>query len=184
MKAKKTLKTMALTGLVAASLTAAKLALMFIPNIEAVTLLIMVYTVAFGHRVSLPATVVFVSVEMLIFGINTWVVSYYIHWCALAVVTAAASRLFKPNLITLTAVAVIMTALFGVLTTLVDTLFASNISQIDFGKYFALLYVRGIPFYAVHTVSNGVMAVIFSAPLIRVSERLKAAYFGGEGKIV
>ncbi len=80
--------------MLAATITGGKLALAAVPNVEIVTLLIIVYTAVFGLSVSLPVTLIFVSAEILIFGLNTWVVSYYIHWCALAALTADADFSF------------------------------------------------------------------------------------------
>lgn len=183
-KSRTAVKTSALIGLLAASITAAKLALMEIPNIEAVTLLIIMYTAVFGLGISVPATIVFVSVEILLFGLNTWVVSYYIHWCALCLVTAAVVRIFGANRWALAGLAFVMSACFGVLTTLVDTLFVSNTADIVFGKYFAALYARGIVFFIVHTVSNTAVLFAFAEPLGRLLSRLKAQYFASASKNV
>ncbi|MDD3946699.1 MAG: hypothetical protein PHI19_02555 [Clostridia bacterium] len=181
---KRTIKSLVLIGLLAASITAGKLALMQLPNVEIVTLFIIMYTAVFGYKISLPATVIFVTIEMLLFGINTWVVSYYIHWCALALITVVIVKFFKMSRVALTVEAVVMTACFGILTTLVDTIFASSLAQIQFFQYFAALYARGIVYFAIHIVSNAAIVCAFSEPLSKLLFKLKTQYFTAEGKIV
>ena len=72
-------KIVAFIGVMAATIECAKLALSFLPNIEVVTLLIALYSYTFGIY-GLLASVVFVSIEPVIYGFGTWVVSYYIYW--------------------------------------------------------------------------------------------------------
>ena len=76
---------LALIAVMAATLEGGKLALSFIPNVEIVTLLCAVYGYVFGLS-GIVATYVFVGLETLIWGANTWVVTYLIHWGAVALV--------------------------------------------------------------------------------------------------
>ncbi|MDE6059872.1 MAG: hypothetical protein K2G31_00135, partial [Clostridia bacterium] len=68
----------------AAMLTAFKFALSFVPNIEVVTLLILVYGSAMGIAYALPATLIFCSIEVAIYGAGSWVLLYFIYWPLLA----------------------------------------------------------------------------------------------------
>ena len=176
-------KKIVLCGLLAASLTGGKLALMGVPNVEIVTLLIISYTVVFGGRIAFPVTLVFVSVEMLLFGLNTWGVSYYIHWCGMVLITAVLRYFFKENPFVYIAEAVIMTAMFGVLTTLVDTLFLRG-EGTPFFKFFSVMYLRGVNFYIVHVVSNAVIVSASFLPLTKLLHKLKRSYLGISDKIV
>lgn len=183
MHRQKYIKSLVLIGLLASSITAGKLALAQLPNIEIVTLFIIMYTAVFGYKISLPSTLIFVTVEMFIYGVNTWVVSYYIHWCALALGTMVIVDIFGINRVALTIFASVMTVSFGVLTTLVDTIFFSSISNIAFGKYFSVLYVSGLSFFGVHIVSNTVIVFAFSVPLSKLLLRLRNQYFLSSSKI-
>ena len=78
-------KNIALVGMMAATLECAKLALAVLPNIEAVSLLIALYSFVFGWA-GIVAAVIFVCIEPLIWGFGTWFVSYLIYWPALAIV--------------------------------------------------------------------------------------------------
>ena len=64
-------------AVMSALLTALKFALSFIPNVEVVTLLIMVYAAVFGAAYALPAVLVFCAVEVAIYGAGSWVVLYF-----------------------------------------------------------------------------------------------------------
>lgn len=178
------IKKLVLIGMLAATITGGKLALLGVHNVEIVTLLIMVYTAVFGLSVALPVTLIFVSVELLIIEINTWVLSYYIHWCALAVFTAIVRRTAKDKYIFYPLIALVMTAAFGVLTSLIDSLIAAGYTDESFFKIFAAVYIRGIYFYIVHTVSNTIIVALGFLPLKTLLTRLKRQYLGIDDKIV
>ena len=99
-------------GLMAAAIECAKLVLAALPNIEAVTLLVAVFSFVFGWQ-GLAATVIFVAVEPLIWGFGTWVISYIIYWPLVSVAFILLSRIrFKRVAVKLslvTAVAVLLT---------------------------------------------------------------------------
>src|SRR5690554_183569 len=80
-------KDIALIGVLSATITAGKLALSFIPNVEVVTLLFIIYTVVFGLKRSLMISVVFSTIEVLIYGFSTWFIVYYIIWPGLILLT-------------------------------------------------------------------------------------------------
>ena len=73
-----------LFALLGAILVGLQVAMAALPNVEAVSLLVMVYTVVFGGAVAYILCV-FVVLEMLIWGAGTWVISYLYVWAVLAV---------------------------------------------------------------------------------------------------
>lgn len=149
-----------LIALFAAMLTSGKIALSFIPNIEIVTLFIVLISSVMGLKYSLPSTLIFVTVEILIYGFNYWVIAYYIYWPLLSIVI----YLFKDRRpITIAIITVFMTFIFGIITTIMDTLFAGGI-RIFFRLFFAL-YARGSIFYVVHIVSNFIIVILLYKPL-------------------
>lgn len=173
----------AVIALFAALLSGGKLALAVVPNVEIVTLLIAVFATTWGARYAIPAVIVFVLIETILWGFNTWVLSYLIHWNALALVYILAkpliNRLNIPLKIVLsTAIAVVMTALFGVLTSLIDTFLAIKpsgmvIATNDFWYRFAVLYGRGVVFFVIHIVSNAVMLAVGYVPLTTLLYKLR-----------
>ena len=72
-----------LFALLGAILVGLQVAMAALPNVEAVSLLVMVYTVVFGGAVAYILCV-FVVLEMLIWGAGTWVISYLYVWAVLA----------------------------------------------------------------------------------------------------
>lgn len=88
-------KDIALIGLLSASITAGKLALSFIPNVEIVTLLFIVYTIVFGFKKSIFVSIVFTTTDILIWGISTWITVYYFIWFLLIAITALMKEKIK-----------------------------------------------------------------------------------------
>ena len=68
-----------LYGLLGAVLLVAKLALAFLPNIEPVSLLVLVYTLVLGRDV-FYIVYTFALLEGLVFGFHLWWVSYLYVW--------------------------------------------------------------------------------------------------------
>lgn len=159
-------------AVMSALLTALKFALSFIPNVEVVTLLIMVYAAVFGAAYTLPAVVVFCAVEIAIYGVGSWVILYFIYWPMLAAVSCL---LFakRRNIFLAVAVAVVMSALFGVLSACCDTLYvAVGLYEGDLAHYWLAYYVRGLYFDLVHVVSNFIVIAVLFKPLCAAGDRL------------
>lgn len=163
-----TARKVALVGLAAASITCGKIALSFLPNVEVVTLLTALYGYTFGVY-GILASVIFVTVEPLMWGINTWVISYYLYWPFVAFCFMLLGKSKVRNRVLLTGVAVLLTVWFGVLTSLVDTGLFTGVYH-DFFRRFAILYVRGIVFYCVQIASN---LVVFPTLFIFLQEKLE-----------
>lgn len=164
-------------AVMAAMLTALKFALSFVPNVEVVTLLVMVYAAVFGAAYVVPAVVVFCSVEMAIYGVGSWVILYYVYWPLLALASCAVFRLKTDTTIRIVVSAIfaaIMSAFFGVLSACCDTLFvAVGFPGLDLASYWVAYYIRGLTFDAVHAVSNLFVAGFLFVPLCSVAERIK-----------
>lgn len=159
-------------AVMAALLTALKFALSFIPNVEVVTLLIMVYAAVFGAAYALPAVLVFCAAEAAIYGAGSWVILYFIYWPMLAAVSCL---LFarRRNIFLAAAVAVVMSALFGVLSACCDTLYvAVGLYEGDLAHYWLAYYVRGLYFDLVHVVSNFIVIAVLFKPLCAAGDRL------------
>ena len=138
------------------------LVLSAIPNVEIVTLLCAVYGFVLGAQ-GVLATCIFVACETLIYGLGPWVISYAIHWPAVALVFWLLSRFIKPSRVIPTIVAVIMTTSFGVLTALVDVGLFSGFWD-DFGQRFAIYYARGAVFYVTQIVCNALVFPLLFKP--------------------
>lgn len=169
----------ALTGVMAATLEAVKLALSALPNIELVSLLLALYGYVFGLS-GVLAAVIFVCVEVLIWGLNTWVISYLIYWPLFALLFWVIGKKISNRFI-ITGVAVVMTFLFGVLTSLVDVGLLTGYWD-NFLKRFSIYYLRGVWFYVTHIVSNTVAFLVLFKPLEALFRKLKSQLDKGRRK--
>lgn len=172
------IKSLVLTGLCAALLTGGKMALMLVPNIEIVTLLIMLFAYALGLRIALPAALIFCTVEGLLFGFNYWLIAYFIHWPGLAIMTALLKKLKVTKNYVYIVCGVAATAFFGVTTSAIDALFATQAAKINYFVMFSVIYVRGLGFYAAQVVSSIVFLTIAFPILSKQFLRLANLYFG------
>ena len=165
----------ALVGMMAATIECAKLALAAIPNVEAVTLLIALYSYVFGWA-GLISSFVFVFIEPLVWGMGTWFISYLIYWPLLAIVFFLLGRLRLKNRFVTCGIAVLMTFLFGILTSLTDVgLFSGSFD--NFFYRFGIYYARGTLFYLIHIGSNLLVFLFVFPPLRKLLSNIKLKIF-------
>ena len=169
----------ALTGVMAATLEAVKLALSALPNIELVSLLLALYGYVFGLS-GVLAAVIFVAAEILVWGLNTWVISYLIYWPLLAFIFWMIHKRISNRFI-LTGIAVVMTFFFGILTSLVDIGLFSGYWD-NFLERFTIYYLRGTWFYVAHIACNAVVFPILFKPLEKLFKKLKVQFDKGRKK--
>ena len=149
-------------GLMTALLLVAQVGLSFLPNIELVSLLIIVYTMVFRKKVFL-IIYTFVLLEGLIYGFGTWWFTYLYVWTVLALL-AWAFREMESTL----GWAILNAAfglMFGALTALTN-LFISGIGGM------ISYWVAGIPFDLMHCAGNFVTALVLFKPLTALFKRL------------
>lgn len=155
----------------AAMLSAFKFAMSFIPNVEPVTLMITVYGSAMGIAYALPATLIFCAVEVAIYGAGSWVLLYFVYWPMLAV--AASLHLRGRRYILATALGIVGSVLFGVLSACCDTLFClAGLAPKHIGQYWVAYYLRGLYFDLAHVISNAVALITLYLPLVAVVRRI------------
>ena len=169
-----------LIAILSATLTAGKMALSFIANVEVVTLLLTVYALTLPRSRVLIATVTFILTDMLIWGAHIWVIMYLIHWPALVLCVSFLKGKYAPIFAII--IAVLLTGLFGVQTTVLEVLMLSNFRNIGFVKAFLLRYGTGIPYFITHIVSNAIILSVLTYPLYRLMKSLYRQYFWVSGK--
>ena len=181
----------AISAMYAALLVGGKEALAALPNIEVVTIFTAVCAYCWGIAVVLPAVNVFIAVDMAIWGVNTWIISYFIYWNALALCFWALSKARFGNkaveILCTTALAVALTTLFGVITTAVDTLvgFTGRGFFFDFDnvvKRFAAMYVAGAPFFITHVACNFALFAAAFLPLVMLNRKAKLRIWDSDGQ--
>lgn len=75
-----------LIGVMVAALEGGKIALSFLPNVEIVTLFIILFTLFFGGKV-IYAIAAFILLEGFLYGFGLWFVMYLCIWPLLALLT-------------------------------------------------------------------------------------------------
>lgn len=145
----------ALIGMMTATVEVGKLVLAGIPNVEVVTLLLAVYGYVFGIS-GVLCSLVFVAIEPLIWGVGTWVITYFLYWPLVSIVFCLLGKRHVKNRWIITGVALLLVLWFGVLSSLVDVgLFTGYFDR--FFYRFGILYARGIVFYLLELVTNAVL---------------------------
>ncbi len=145
-------------SLLAAVMVGLQVALAALPNIEAVSLLVMVYTVVLGSGVAYILAV-FVVLEMLLWGVHTWVLSYLYVWAVLAALAWLLRRMESRLGWALLSGAYGLS--FGALCALVYL-------PVGGWRMFAATWVAGIPFDLLHCAGNFGMALLLFKPCRRV----------------
>lgn len=164
-----TTKELVLISILSATLTSGKLVLSFIPNVEIVTLLFIVYTLVFGRRRALMVSVVFTTTEILFWGFSTWLIVYYIIWPVLILVTSALRTRIRGEY-GLAVIAGLFGLTFGFHFAVVESFFYGL-------SYGAVYWVRGIPFDILHGASNFITVLLLQKPLTTLLTRLSRNYF-------
>ena len=162
MDKKLTLKEMILFGILGALTFAMKVVMAGLPNIEPVSLTIMVYAAVFGLKALYP-TYVYVVMEILYFGLGTWNICYLYIW-AIPVAVAIGLRTMEQPLGWAVASGA-FGLLFGALCAVVDVFIGG------FG-YAVSKWISGIPFDLAHCAGNFVIALVLFQPLRKLLEKL------------
>ena len=135
-----------------------------LPNIEPVSLLVMLYAVVFGWK-SLYAVYVFVTMEILFHGIGLWNINYLYVWAMLAVLAIGFRRMESPLGWAILSGAFGLS--FGALCGIAD-IFIGGFS------YAVAKWISGIPFDLLHCGGNFALALVLWKPLRRLTGRLWA----------
>lgn len=149
-----------LIGLFSGIVTVGKLALSFIPNVEIVTLLFIIYTLSLGLKRSILISIVFVTTEIFLYGFSTWILGYYILWPMLIMITSIISRKLNSEYV-YAAIAGIFGITFGVYFSIIESIF--------YGWAYGLAYwVRGIPWDIIHGGANYIVTLTLLKPLTNI----------------
>lgn len=165
-KMKLTTKDIALIGVMIATIEAAKMALSFLPNIELVTLLIILYTLFFGYRI-LYVILAFILIEGCLYGFGIWWAMYAYIWPLLALLT----HLFRKQ------DSVWFWSVFsGIYGLFFGALCAVSYFFIGGWRTAFAWWISGIPMDVVHCISNFVLCLVLFLPLKTVLKKVSASW--------
>ena len=161
---KLTLREVVLFGVLGALTFALKMCMAALPNIEPVSLFVMVFAVVFGWKALYP-TYVYVAMELLTWGPGTWNVNYLYIWAILAVAALLLRKMEHP--LSWAMLSGVFGLAFGALCAPVDVVIG--------GLSFAVSkWISGIPFDVSHCIGNFVITMLLFKPLRALLERLYA----------
>lgn len=163
------IRDLTLIGILSASITGGKLALSFIPNVEIVTLLFIMYAIVFGTKKGIFIAIIFTTTEVFIYGFSTWLLMYYILWPMLVIVTGLLKDKIKSEYGYAT-IAAIFGYTFGIFFAIMESFF--------YGAAYGWVYwIRGIPFDLLHGTSNFIIVLLLYKPILDILMRLKVSYY-------
>ena len=161
---KLTIREVVLFGVLGALTFALQVAMSGLPNIEPVSLLVMLIAVTFGWK-ALSPVYVFVAMEILFYGFSLWNVYYLYVWTVLVVAAILLRKMEHP--LGWALLSAVFGLLFGALCAIVDV-FVGGFS------YAIAKWASGIPFDIAHCAGNFVIAILLFAPLRKLFARLYA----------
>ena len=160
--AKISVRELALFGVLGALTFAAKYVMSFLPNIEPVSLMVMLFAVVFGRKCLYPIYL-YVMMEILFYGISLWNINYLYIWAVLALAAYLLRKMEHP--LGWAILSGTYGLLFGALCGIVDV-FIGGFS------YAVTKWISGIPFDITHCAGNFVIALLLFKPMRQLMERL------------
>ena len=162
MDKKLTVRQIVLFGMLGALIFAAKYVMAVLPNIEPVSLMVMLCAVVFGRKAAYPIAL-YVVMEFLFYGLGLWNINYLYIWAILAI--AAGQMRNVRGALPWAILSGTFGLLFGALCAPVDVVIGG------FG-YAIAKWISGIPFDVAHCVGNFAIALVMFVPMRSLLEKL------------
>ena len=149
-------------GMMTAILFAAQVLMGFLPNIEIVSLLIVLYAIVYGKKVFF-IIYTFVLLEGLFYGFGLWWINYTYVWTILAIV----ALIFRKN--TSSLFWSIVTGFYGALCAIIYLFIGGPSMAISY-------WISGLPFDLAHCIGNFVVCIALYNPLYRILTKCSGFY--------
>lgn len=151
-------KDLVLLAFLSAILLVGQVTLAFLPNVEVVSFLIILYTIAYRKKV-LYIIYCFALLEGLIYGFGIWWVMYLYVWTILAGITTIFRR--NDSIILWAIISGAFGLIFGALCSI--PYFIAGGWAMGFSYW-----VAGIPFDLIHCISNAAVMLILYKPCSKI----------------
>ncbi|MBE5833859.1 MAG: hypothetical protein E7309_04405 [Butyrivibrio sp.] len=149
-------------GMMIAVIEAAKRALEFVPNVELVTLLFIVFALYFGKRVII-VSFAFTFLETFVWGLHTWVIMYLYIWPLLIILVLIsrkhASYWFYCFL------SALFGLFFGAMCSIPYLFIGGPVMMFNW-------WIAGIPYDVLHCISNFLLCLVLFKPLSKTLEKI------------
>lgn len=151
-------------ALLGAILYVAQIGLAAIPNLELVSLLILIYTLVFGKK-TFWMILVFNLFEGIQWGFGLWWISYLYTWPILMLLVLLLKKLIKEEFL-------IWSVLLGLYGLAFGSFFAVAYIPVD-PKYALTYWISGLPWDVWHGICNFVLTIILGKPIYHLLIQLK-----------
>jgi energy-coupling factor transport system substrate-specific component len=165
------IKDIAIIGMLSAILISVQVGLASLPNIELVSLLIIVYTLVLKKKTIYVITV-FILLEGFLYGIGTWWLNYLYIWFVLYIITILFSK--ERSSLIWAIISGVYGLSFGALCA-IPYIFIGTVSNSSFlgGLQMAFAYwINGIPYDIPHGIGNFFAAFVLVNPLRNLLSKL------------
>lgn len=152
------IRQIALFGVLGAMTFGAKFVMSYLPNIEPVSLFVMVMAVVMGKKALYPIYI-YVVMEIMVYGLGTWNFNYLYIWAILFLLSYCLRSAEHPLVWAM--LSGVFGLLFGALCAPVDV-FIGGFS------YAIAKWVSGLGFDLLHCAGNFVIALVLFVPLRRI----------------
>lgn len=150
-----------LYGILGALTFVLKLVMASLPNIEPVSLLLIVYTIVFGIKVIYPLSI-YVILEILMYGFGIWSVGYLYIWVVLVIMTYSIYNI-KHSMNPL-----LWATVSGIYGFIVGLLYIP-LYVITGGTTVAISWwISGIPYDITHGIANFIICLTLFKPLTKL----------------
>ncbi|ROR31922.1 energy-coupling factor transport system substrate-specific component [Mobilisporobacter senegalensis] len=156
-------KDIVLMGMLGALLFIFQVAFAFLPNIEFVSLFIIIFTLKFGKKAIL-SIYVFALLEGLLYGFGIWWIMYLYIWTILA--WAALIFQKKTSVLFWATLSAVFGLSFGALSSFPYFIIGGVGAGIGY-------WINGIPFDIVHCIANFVVVLVLFQPMRIFFDRIK-----------
>ncbi|MEW8956081.1 hypothetical protein [Clostridium sp.] len=140
------IKEMIILSLLGTIIFVLQTAMSFLPNIEPVSFLLIIYTLILGKKAIIPA-MVFNMLIGILRGMGTWWLGYLIIWPLLVLIVLLFKDIIKDNFLGWSILSGIFGFVFGVFYALPQAVIISPSVALAY-------FIRGIPYDLVHMVGN------------------------------
>jgi len=156
------IKDIVIIGMLSAIMITVQVAFAFLPNIELVSLLIILYTLVLGRK-TLFIIYVFVILEGLLYGFGLWWFNYLYIWTVLFLIVWLLRSIRSPFLWA------IVSGLYGLSFGALCSIPYFILSGIPTGFAY---WIAGIPFDITHAISNFTITLVLFYPLFYILNKI------------
>jgi len=167
-KIKLSVKEIILFGIMGGIVSLSQIVLSFIPNVETVTLFIIVFSFIYKEK-TLFIVLVFVSIMGIVYGFGLWWWGYIIIWPLLCIFTIKLRKILIKNFLVISVYSGIFGLLFGAFFAIPYAIFGGINAGIAY-------WISGIPYDIVHGVGNYFIMLVLGEFLYNLINKLNTKY--------